>query len=174
MTVPNNDQIAEAPPAPPESKTELRGMGGWLIVVLILLVMTVMRGILHLFSYSQFFATWQMLSTAHMGFVIVEFLGNLFFVVIFPVFLLHRMFEYNAAFPRLFTVWALASLAFIVVDLAAAYFVFSDWLAASGQSVFAARAGFEITRTAVMVLIWVPYMRDSERVANTFVNRFKT
>lgn len=146
------------------------GIGGWLILPIIGLIVTPVRGLFHLASYTDLFGTMAQLTGGQAAFIIVEFIGNIAVLLVLPVILLVLLARKSVSFPRLYVVWAAAGLAFITLDIIAAQFFFGDILAASGQALLDEETLGELVRSVVTAAIWIPYMRLSRRVANTFVN----
>ena len=146
------------------------GIGGWLILPVLGLVATPLRGIFHLASYGEMLQSMDQLTRGQIAFIVVEFIGNAIVLLVMPIVLLVLLFRKSASFPRWFIVWAAVGLAFIILDIAAAQIFFGDALAAAGQALLDADTMRELVRSIVLAAVWIPYMRVSRRVANTFVN----
>jgi hypothetical protein len=56
------------------------------------------------------------------------------------------------------------------VDLFATYLVFREVIEASGEPFFDRQTMRAIMSAVILAAIWVPYMMQSRRVRNTFVN----
>jgi hypothetical protein len=111
------------------------GFGGWLIVPIIGLVVTPLRAVFHLADYGELFASTERLPAGLSAFLMLEFVGNIVFLLVLPIILL-----------------------------------FGDILAATGQTPLDAEGIQELIRSIILVVVWIPYMRASRRVANTFIN----
>ena len=111
------------------------GFGGWLIVPIIGLVVTPLRAVFHLADYGELFASTERLPAGLSAFLMLEFVGNIVFLLVLPIILL-----------------------------------FGDILAATGQTPLDAEVIQELIRSIILVVVWIPYMRASRRVANTFIN----
>ena len=146
------------------------GLGGWLILPIIALIVTPLRGVFHLASYSDLLGSMKSLTAGQSGFLVIEFIGNLAVLLILPIILIVLLLGKSTSFPRLFIAWAAVGLAFIVLDIAAAQIFFGDVLAATGQELLDAETMKELFRSIITAAIWIPYMRVSRRVSNTFVN----
>lgn len=146
------------------------GIGGWLVLPIIGLVITPLRGLFHLASYAELFQSLAVLTVGQRVFLVSEFIGNLIFLLVLPVVLLVLLFRKSASFPWLFVIWAAGGLAFLIIDLAVAQILFGDVLAASNQQLLDSESIPEVIRSLVLAVVWIPYIRMSKRVANTFVH----
>lgn len=162
----------EKPFAPSEADEGPSGLGGWLILVGIITVLTplvVMAGIAQ--TYPPLFndGVWQALTTpgseryrAGWGaLVIFEIVVNVAIVAV-AIFATVLYFTRSPKFPRVFIGLLVAGLVFLVVDLIAVQFVVPE-APVDSQTI----AG--IVRSVIGCSIWIPYMRMSVRVKNTFV-----
>lgn len=146
------------------------GIGGWLILPIIGLMVTPLRGVFHIASYAELFQSRQLLTDGQFAFIALEFLGNLVILLVLPIILLVLLFRKSASFARVFVAWAAGGLAFIVLDVIAAKILFGDVLAANNQTLLDVETIGELARSAITAAVWIPYMRLSRRVTNTFVN----
>lgn len=146
------------------------GIGGWLILPIIGLVVTPLRGVAHLASYGEILQSMDRMTGGQASFIVIEVIGNAILLLVLPIALLVLLFRKSAAFPRWFVIWAAAGLAFMIADLIIAQVFFGDVLAAAGLSLIDADTLPELIRGLVLAVIWIPYMRLSRRVANTLVN----
>jgi len=144
------------------------GIGGWLILPIIGLAVTPLRGLLQLGDYSGLSETFPLLSGAQKTFVVAEIGLNLILLVVMPVVLLILLFNRKRRFPGLYVVWGIVSLVFLIGDVIVAKAVFPEVFAEGGVEVFDDTTVKEIVRGAVLVVIWVPYMLLSRRARNTF------
>lgn len=152
---------------PPREGPE--GIGGWLILPTIGLFLTPLQGLIQLGQYAGLSENFQFLTGAQKTLVGIEIIGNLAIAVVMPVYLLFLLFNKKATFPRTYVIWAVANLIFIIADLIAAKILFGDVFEAAGMELMDSETTQAILRAIVLVAIWVPYMLNSRRVRNTFV-----
>jgi hypothetical protein len=152
------------------ARNEPVGIGGWLILPIIGILLTPLRALSLIGTYSEMSEAMPYLSTAQKVFVTIEILVNAVFMVIAPIVLLILLFKRMALFPRVFIIWGLANIAFLVLDLIGAQALFGEVMAQTGTPLFDAETVKEFGRGIVLSLVWVPYMALSRRVKNTFVN----
>jgi hypothetical protein len=145
------------------------GIGGWLVLPVIGLVLTPLRGLYQLSQLTGVKDSLQFLSSGQTAFLVVETLLSLVIAVGLPIALIVLLFNKKKAFPRLYVIWAVLCLAFLIVDLILAQALFKDIFAASGVELIDADTLKDILRTLVLVGVWVPYMLNARRVRNTFV-----
>ena len=151
---------------------EPHGLGGWLILVGIGLVVTAIRlpvslatTFFPLFTQGQ----WAALTTPGSKvyhplwapLLICETLGTLLFAVLAAA-LLFLFFSKSRWFPRIFIVYVISILLFDIAD----FFLVNRIPAAAAQHDF--DPVMEIVRAILASAIWVPYMLVSKRVKNTF------
>ena len=156
----------QAPAAPARDGPE--GIGGWLILPVIGLVLTPLRGLLQLGDYSGLGEMFPLLSGGQKTFLVAEIGLNLVLVIIAPVVLLILLFNRKLTFPRLYAIWGIVSLVFLIGDLIVAKAVFPEAFGEGGVELLDDDTVREIIRAFVLVLIWVPYMLLSRRARNTF------
>jgi hypothetical protein len=161
--------MTDAPPYEPPPRVGPEGIGGWLILPTVGLILTPLTGLAGLGQYSDLSEAFPYLTGAQKTFVVLEIVGNLAIVVLLPVILLFRLFGRKVGFPRLYVTWAVANFAFTIADLIAARVLFGDVFEAQGVDLVDADTLKDIFRSIVLVVIWVPYMLTSLRVRNTFV-----
>ena len=145
------------------------GIGGWLILPVIGLVLTPLRGLYQLSQLTGLKDSLSFLSSGQTTFLVIETLFSLAIAVVLPIALLVLLFNKKSAFPRLYIIWAVLCLAFLVIDLIVVQALFKDVFAAGGVELIDADTMRDILRTVVLVAVWVPYMINSRRVRNTFV-----
>lgn len=149
------------------------GIGGWLILVIIGLIFNPIRLLLFVVqTYPPIFTTgaWEALTTPggeHYDalwapLLIFEVAGNALFIIA-AITLLVLLLRRSRWFPRLYVAVAFANLAFILLDAWLGSLVIVD------EPMFDPATLKELFRSLVGVCIWVPYMRLSQRVKNTFV-----
>lgn len=159
--------VSDAPSSEPN------GLGGWLVLVAIGLVISPLRLLAFLVqTYPPILSdgTWDVLTTPASDayhplwapLLVFEFIGNVAFVVV-GFWLLTLFFLRSARFPKSYIWVALLNLAFIVLDAWLTTFVLPD------EAMFDPETAMELARSLVAAVIWVPYMLLSRRVRNTFV-----
>lgn len=144
------------------------GIGGWLILPMLGLILTPLTGLVGLKDYIGLSETFHLLTVPQQIFLVVEIIGNLVIAVILPIILLVLLFSKKLGFPRLYIAWAIANLVFVLADLIAAKILFGDVFEAQGVSLIDQETARSIGRSIVLVVIWIPYMLNSQRVQNTF------
>ena len=145
------------------------GIGGWLILPMLGMFLTPIYGIVQLSQYTGLADSFPLLTSGQKAFLIIELFGNVAIAVIFPIVLMVLLFNKRRAFPGLYIIWAAANLIFILGDLLAAKILFGDLFEASGTPLIDGETAQGIIRGIVLMVIWVPYMLNSRRVRNTFV-----
>ena len=146
------------------------GIGGWLILPIIGLVLTPLRMVVHLGSYGDIFEAFPHLNTFQQLMIVFEIAGNVLIGLILPVLLLILLINKSRRFPRLFVIWGVGNLLFVVADLVLAYVAFREAFDASSEPFFDQETIRTIASSIVLAALWVPYMIQSRRVRNTFVN----
>ena len=150
------------------------GLGGWLILVAIGLVISPLRlgaMILQIFVPVFTDGTWGILTTPGSELyhalwaplLIFELLGNLGFIVAYIV-LAILFFRKSRFFPKTYITIAVLNLFFIFLDAWLGSLVLQD------EPMFDPETAREIGRSLVAFAVWVPYMVVSKRVENTFVS----
>lgn len=159
--------------APTEKNYE--GLGGWLILIAIGLVIAplrmgflVFRDLLPAFSEE----TWSVLTTPGTEvyhklwapLLIFELLTNIIFIV-FAIVLLVFLVQKKRLFPKLIIAYLAANLLFLVVDYFGANLIpfVANQTEALNESIG------EIGRGVIASAIWIPYFLKSRRVKATFV-----
>jgi H+/Cl- antiporter ClcA len=155
------------------TENELRGLGGWLILPAIGLIIMPLR--LMLLIKSDFLplfqnGSWEVLTTPGTEayhplwapLILFELIGNSIFIL-FDIFLIFLFFSKSYRFPSLYIIFLATNLIFIVGDLFLCNLI--PALASESNS----EAIREVTRSIVGALIWIPYFLVSKRVKNTFV-----
>lgn len=171
---PASSVIPEPPPTPPAAlaDNEPRGLGGWLILVMIGLILSPIKiGILIGSIVFPLFqgGTWEVLTTPGSEhyhplwapLLIFEFTIN-GTLILAGVALLVLFFTKSRRFPRMFILYVAVTLIFQIAD----YVLGEQIPAVAAES---AESTVEIARTVITAIIWVPYMLVSKRVKNTFI-----
>lgn len=152
---------------------KLEGIGGWLILVAIGLILNPLRMLVSLsrdllpaFSHE----TWAILTTPGSEayhplwapLLIFELAGNSIFVI-FSIVVAIMFFRKKKFFPKMIIIFLLSNLAFVAADYFAANAIPFIANQSDPESVR------ELARTLIGCLIWVPYFIKSKRVTATFV-----
>ena len=151
----------------------LEGIGGWLILVAIGIVVTPIRIVMLIIAtYPEVFSsgTWEALTTQGSEvysplwapILIGEILINCGLILAW-LYLGYKFFTKNKGFPNWYIGIAVFSLVYILAD------AFAIKLVLPSEPVFDPATTKELMRSVMMVVIWVPYMLVSERVKTTFV-----
>jgi len=152
----------------------LKGLGGWLIVVGLGLLIAPISLCIFLYStYSEIFTDgiWEMLTmpesevfVPYFGVMLItEICVNilLLFAIIYTGYL---YFSKNKSFPKWYVGIMVFSIVFIILDAFAVSSILPD------TKVFDKDTLRELGRSLLGAMIWIPYMRVSKRVKATFVN----
>jgi hypothetical protein len=159
------EPVQEQPTAGQPLRNEPYGIGGWLIVVLIGLIITTVR--LSYFSLTEIlplFSTIDSLGDPTLTVLLtIEFIANIFFstaalILIILMFVKHRLF------PKLMIGFYVINLVFIITDLLLASS--SEIIQQNGVDPSSYK---ELIRTIVGAFVWIPYFLVSKRVKNTFI-----
>lgn len=156
-----------------ENNRELQGLGGWLILVGIGVVMSPFRLLVNLVStYKPVFenVTWEDLTTEGAEFY-VPYLSSLlvgeitFNVIMFvaSIILVYLFFSKHYLFPKLYIGTLVAYLIFIPLDAWVVTKIFPD------TEIFDPETIKNFSRAIAVGIVWVPYMLLSKRVKATFV-----
>lgn len=152
---------------------EPRGLGGWLILPAIGLIVTPIRLMVSLITvFLPIFQKgyWEVITTPGSEayhqlwapLIIFEIAGNTFFIIVYIV-LIFLFFSKSYRFPTLFIVCLALNLIFVVGD-----FFFADLIpTVEAQSDF--QSVKDLVRFGISAAIWIPYFLVSKRVKNTFV-----
>lgn len=152
---------------------ELKGLGGWLILVGIGVVIGPIRLIATLIlTYKPVFedGTWDALTTVgsdvytpYFGSLLVGEIAFNTIIVAASIFLIYLFFSKHYLFPKLYIGIVVASLVFIPLDA---------WIVTKmfhGESMFDPDTTKESMRLLITCVVWIPYMLVSKRVRVTFV-----
>jgi predicted secreted protein len=160
----------------PRAAPEPKGLGGWLVVVGIGLVVAPIRiAVACVQTYVPLFqnGSWELLTTPGTGtyhplwapLLLGELLVNLGFLQLFLV-LIFLFLRRARMFPRLYIAVLALNLAFLFVDA-----LLLDSLAATGSRT--ETAWTPLLQGLASAAIWIPYMLRSRRVRNTFVIKIR-
>jgi hypothetical protein len=151
----------------------LEGIGGWLILVAIGIVVTPFRLVMLIVTaYPPLFSTgaWEALTTQGSEaydplwapIIIGEIIVNSGVILVW-LYMAYKFFTKSKYFPRWYIGIAVFSLIFIVAD------AFAIKLVLPNEPVFDPDTIKELMRSVIMVVVWVPYMLVSKRVKATFI-----
>lgn len=168
-STPPNQQFSDEPG---EFRSGPEGLGGWLILVAIGLIVTPIRiGFLLVQTYIPLFAEghWAELTDSSSTvyhplwgpLIVFEIVGNLAMMICAGIALV-LFFRRSPLFPKLMIGFYLAGLAFLLLDFFAGNLI--PAVAAQADP----DAFRELSRSVIACAIWVPYMLRSRRVRNTF------
>ena len=151
----------------------LEGIGGWLILVAIGIVITPFRTIIAMIeTYPDIFlnGAWELLTTQGSEvynplwgpIIIGEILINSVMILAW-LYMAYLFFSKKSSFPKWYIGLAIFSLLFILAD------AFTVKLVLPNEPAFDPDTIKEVMRSLIMVVIWIPYMLLSERVKVTFI-----
>lgn len=158
-----------------DNQNELKGLGGWLILVGIGVIIAPIRILVtYVPMYWPLFnnGTWEMLTTAGSQayhpiwgpLLVGEIVFNSVIVAV-SIYLIYLFFTKHYLFPRIFLAVIAVSIVFIPLD---AWLVS---LAMPSEKMFDPDTTKEFARALLGGLIWGPYMLMSKRVKATFVEK---
>jgi hypothetical protein len=146
------------------------GIGGWLILPLLGLVATPLIQIFNLLGSGDTLMVAESLGGARQALIIAELIGNVLIFLILPLVCLVLLSQKKRTFPRVYVTYAVVSAIFFFLDLFLGYVMFAE-VYQSGQAEFFDRDTIRgIVGAVAGLAIWTPYMLNSVRVKNTFVN----
>lgn len=156
---------------------ELNGLGGWLILVGIGVVIAPIRMIISLVPvYQPVFedGTWAALTTAGSEFY-TPYLGTLLMseilfnalLFIASIYLIYLFFARHYLFPKVYIAISVIALVFIPINASLVTKLFP------GEPMFDPVTVRDFGRAFFGCMIWVPYMLLSERVKLTFVEGYR-
>ena len=147
------------------------GLGGWLILVAIglvitpiILIFTITEYNLPVFNDAEIWDTFTDPNSAYYLplfslLAYFELIGNII-ILLCSLLFLYLFFTKKKLFPKIYYWFLIVNLVFILIDelLTNSMFVFEEF------------AFSETLRQAFTCAIWLPYLKVSKRVRNTFVN----
>ncbi len=160
-----------------KDKSELKGIGGWLILVAIGVTLSpfIAAGVDYA-VYSQVFGEemWNLLTdsnslsyTPYYALTVsVELVINII-IDVYLFYLIYLFYKKKSGFPPLYIKLVFAIFAFTIIDIFVASLVFPDLTIKDLFDPLTIRA---IVQSVIAILILVPYMKKSVRVKNTFIN----
>lgn len=152
-----------------QTDQQLTGIGGWLILVAIALIGSIIRITITLyqtfetFSYpiEQIADYFSISSSAFFTFLLFEAISNSLFWL-FTLYLTYLFFKKDYRVPKYFIFWCVINLIVLVIDGGISNSLgFPEDLTGSTK---------EVIRQSVYCAIWIPYFLRSVRVKNTFVH----
>jgi hypothetical protein len=160
--------MSEGLASAPSAREGPEGLGGYLIMPMLGLVVTPLVGVAALNHHLGPAVFFSVLTGGQKAFVMAEILAFLAITVACPMGLLALMFGRKRAFPRLYIAWAASSAVWVLVDLAAASIVLANVLEEQGVALFDTDAAISIQSYIRYSVLWILYMHKSRRVQNTF------
>ena len=158
-----------------EDKKELKGLGGWLILVgigVVLMPVVIAKDLLTILSFFQ--NDWEVLIDPDSGvyypelfyFICAEAVVGLL-LLIAAIYAFYLFFSKHYRFPK-FYIW-LISIFFLVLlsDTVITNILFPEEDAFQGEEIK------ELVKGFLRMCIWIPYLLLSVRVENTFVEKRK-
>jgi len=152
---------------------ELKGIGGWLILIAIGVIISPIRVSISLYQYYKDITpeVFSVLTTPgselyHIlwkPFLIGEFATNLFILVL-SLFLVYLFFFKRQQFPKVYIALAIIVPLVLIADGLVGKIVMPN------EPIFDPLTAKDLSRSIGALIIWVPYMLMSKRVKNTFVN----
>lgn len=159
-------------------ENNLKGLGGWLIFVILGLLYTVgMRaygayGSVVIFTDGTIDALGNPSSEMYIpgiaGMIKFEFVGEVVFLAV-GIYLLYLLFNKRKNFPKYYIMFLASAIAFVLIDYAllASISTSSELQKAFDESLL--EQANEITKAVIGGLIWIAYMKKSRRVKATFI-----
>ncbi|WP_370652609.1 DUF2569 domain-containing protein [Sediminibacterium sp.] len=154
---------------------ELKGLGGWLILVGVGVVLSPIRLlVIYIPYYKSIFedGRWEAFTTvgseAYIPYFGAMLIGEITFnsiMVVVLIYLIFLFFSKHHLFPKIFIGIFVASIIFIFLDALLVTMVFPD------ESIFDPKTTIALMQALIGCLIWVPYMLVSKRVRATFVGK---
>lgn len=138
-------------------KSELKGIGGWLIFVAIAIIVGIGVDLYTAFLDFGFMNEWEDLAYAFF----IEGLVSLILCV-YSVYVAKLFFTKDSNLPQMITYLYIINAIWGPIDTILASAVFNEAL--SGSDIKA------MLQPIVHALIWIPYFKKSVRVKNTFIN----
>jgi hypothetical protein len=144
-----------------------RPIGGWLILIAVGIFLSPLI-VLYTLAAGPYFhqAIWTSLRVtprAGLGLCVVLMIAGSCFLLVCTVLEVILFVKRRDLFPGIFILTLLVNLALLVFDSVAARHFFGTGTTADLDG---------ITRAVIYAAVWIPYMRLSERVRNTFVVRY--
>ncbi|MBS1507209.1 MAG: DUF3857 domain-containing protein [Bacteroidetes bacterium] len=165
-------KLNEYDPEPKPAEVQYDQIGGWLIVVALILFFNPIRMAIDFSngSYFQHFQ-WRILTDQSYGsynpklgmYVMVEFVVNIM-LLCYSVFLCSIFITRRSSFPTFMVIYLLANLSIRFLDVVVA--------SSMGLLEMNSKTSSMVLGSLMSAVIWVPYFLKSERVKGTFINRY--
>ena len=146
------------------------GLGGWLILPMLNMIASPVIGVIGLGDYLPLLAQDAGLAASQTLVIWFELISNVAIQLIAPFVLLTLYFQKRRAFPTFFIGWLVINLIVTLLDLVFAYNAFRAYYDSPGAVFWDETTTQSVSRTVIGAAIWIPYMLNSKRVQNTFVN----
>lgn len=164
------DAFRQQTSTPRMSAEPVSGIGGWLILPMLGLILSPFVMLYTLWDTPESLANLPYLNAEQATMLVLETIANAAIGILAPVALLVLFFRKLRIFPFWYIVFLIGNAAFIFVDLIVGYVLFADIYDSGAVKFFDRDTIRTIVSSVSAVVIWVPYMLISERVKNTFVN----
>lgn len=169
----NVQQTEDQPTSINHQPSGVSGLGGWLVLVQIGLILTILLALIQLpeFYFTVFDSeNWNVFTSRESEYYhplwgptfIIETVFSTFLLG-FTVFTLYMFYRKKFILPRLMIILYSANLFFWVVDLILLYQIPLAREVEDGSSIR------ELFQSIISCAIWIPYFLNSKRVKNTFV-----
>jgi hypothetical protein len=112
---------------------------------------------------------WSLLTAAQVAFVVAQLTAHAILFFAAPIALLFFMLKRWEIFPGWYMIWLVAIPVILIAQAVLRYAAFPEAFAGTGNEVFDENTLGAIIVSVVGAAIWIPYMMQSDRVANTFV-----
>ncbi|MBP0581581.1 DUF2569 domain-containing protein [Labrys sp. LIt4] len=164
---------SESITVPTQAQDGPRGIGGWLILPIISLILTVGSTIYNLYDGVK---EWEGIKAIIAGanntaialrLPVAASSGFALITIGVALACLFSIFTHSPRVPRLMTIFYILAIVATVVEILVDYRV----AALTGGSISSEKWGREFTKVVVAAAIWIPYFHRSRRVANTFRTR---
>jgi hypothetical protein len=152
----------------------VEGIGGWLILVAIGVVISPLRLLAELSkTYLPIFidGTWEALaspeSEVYNSTLLTLMIGEIFFnslIVLASIYLIYLFFAKKSFFPKLYILIIVVSLIITILDNVIVSSIFPEIQAFDDETIII------LVRTTIIGIIWIPYMLISKRVKATFIH----
>lgn len=163
-------------------KKELKGLGGWLILPMIGLILAPFRLIYQeiidpslLFVEETYTVLTEPTSIAYHALWVPLLIGDFLLTILtffFFCLLLWHAFKHSIRFPQLFIVWLIFNLVAQLIGLSLALQILSDMPAEIAREIKLDSINRSVGQSFLGALIWIPYFLRSRRVKNTFIQPY--
>ena len=145
------------------------GLGGWLVLPLFGMLAAPIIAAITLYEIWPLLGE-QALTAAQRLVVWFELITITVVKCIAPVALLVLFFRKKRWFPLSIITWLVAGLTFLLLDLLFVYHAFRAYYDTPGVVFWDEQTMRDVGQAFFGAAIWIPYMLNSKRVQNTFVN----